>query len=194
MPKRTFKPDETLLLIIDVQERLHQVMDSDAKSIYIKNSAILIQAAVAFAMPIVVSEQYPRGLGHTLPEIDALIQDTPRLEKLHFSCWREDSLRGAIELTGRKTVIVSGIETHVCVLQTVMDLLDAGYHPVVAADAVCSRFASDRVTALGAMAMAGATVYSTESIAFMLLEKAGTQRFKQLSPLFKEKNEPSNAI
>lgn len=185
MPKFIFKPEETLLLVIDIQERLHNAMDPEFKTAYIQNSGILIRTAAAFALPIVVSEQYPRGLGPTIPEIDALLKDTPRIEKLYFSCWREETVRSAIERTGRTIVIVIGIETHVCVLQTVMDLLQAGYHPVVATDAVCSRFASDRLTAIDAMAAAGAVAYSTESIAFMLLEQAGTPTFKQISPLFK---------
>lgn len=185
MPKFTFKPEETLLLVIDIQERLHAAMDAASQAAYIKHSGILIQTATALAMPVVVSEQYPRGLGKTIPEIDAFLPDVPRAEKLSFSCWREETLRRAIEQTGRTTVVVAGIEAHVCVLQTVMDLLQAGYNPVVATDAVCSRFIADRSTAIAAMSAAGAVAYSTESIAFMLLERAGTPAFKQISPLFK---------
>jgi len=185
MSKFQFKPPESLLLVIDIQERLHQAMEEAGKAAYIKNSAILIKTAQAFGMPIVVSEQYPRGLGLTIPEIKALLGETPAHEKLAFSCWREASIRSAIESSKRSTVIVIGIETHVCVLQTVMDLMAAGLNAVVATDAVCSRSASDRVTAVAAMAAAGAVAYSTESIAFMLLEKAGTPEFKQVSPLFK---------
>jgi len=185
MSKYIFEPQETLLLVIDIQERLHQAMEEGFKSAYVRNSNILIRTAQAFDMPVIVSEQYPRGLGKTIPEIEAALGPNPRLEKLHFSCWREQAIRAAIEITGRKSVIVIGIETHVCVLQTVMDLLEAGYRPIVATDAVCSRSPSDRTTAIEAMSAAGAVAYSTESIAFMLLEKAGTPEFKQISPLFK---------
>lgn len=185
MSKFTFKPHETLLLVIDIQERLHQAMEEGLKSAYVKNSGILIKTAQAFGMPILVSEQYPRGLGPTIAEVNALLGEAPKYEKLAFSCWGDEPLRTAIEAAGRKTVIVIGIEAHVCVLQTVLDLLDAGYQPVVATDAVCSRNAADRLTAIQAMSAAGAVAYATESIAFMLLQKAGTQEFKQISPLFK---------
>jgi len=185
MLKFQFKPQESLLLVIDIQERLHQAMEEASKTAYIKNSGILIKTAQAFNMPIVVSEQYPRGLGPTIPEIKSLLGGATVHEKLAFSCWGEAPIRASIESGKRSTVIVIGIETHVCVLQTVMDLIASGYNAVVASDAVCSRNASDRVTALAAMAAAGAVAYSTESIAFMLLERAGTPEFKQISPLFK---------
>ena len=185
MSKFQFKPHEALLLVIDIQERLHQAMEEACKTAYIKNSGILIKTAQCFGMPIVVSEQYPRGLGATIPEIKSLLGEAGVHEKLAFSCWGEAPIRAAIEHSGRSTVIVVGIETHVCVLQTVMDLIASGYHAVVATDAVCSRTASDRVTAVQAMAAAGAVTYSTESIAFMLLERAGTPEFRQISPLFK---------
>jgi len=185
MNKFILKHTDALLLVVDIQERLHNVMDPNFKSTYVKNSAILIETAKAFGMPILVSEQYPRGLGKTIPEIDALLKSIPKIEKLFFSCWREAPIKAAIETSDRKTVIVIGIEAHVCVMQTVMDLLQAGYNAVVATDAVCSRFGSDRFTAIGAMIAAGAVVYSTESIVFLLLEKAGTPTFKQLMPLFK---------
>ena len=185
MSKFQFKPQESLLLVIDIQERLHQAMEEARRSAYVKNSGILIKTAQAFDMPIVVSEQYPRGLGATIPEIKSLLGDAAVYEKLAFSCWDEAPIRASIEAAGRATVIVIGIEAHVCVLQTVMDLMAAGYKTVVAADAVCSRNASDRETALQAMSASGAVAYSTESIAFMLLQRAGTPEFKQISPLFK---------
>jgi len=185
MSRFQFKPQETLLLVIDIQERLHQAMEEACRTAYIKNSGILIKTAQAFGMPIVVSEQYPRGLGATIPEIKSLLGDAGVHEKLAFSCWGESPIRAAIENSGRSTVITIGIETHVCVQQTVMDLMAAGLNAVVATDAVCSRNALDRVTAVQAMSVAGAVAYSTESIAFMLLQRAGTPEFKQISPLFK---------
>ena len=185
MSRFQFKPQDTILLVIDIQERLHQAMEEASKTAYIKNSGILIRTAQAFNIPIVVSEQYPRGLGPTIPEIRTLLGETRVHEKMAFSCWAEAPIRAAIEACARSTVVVIGIEAHVCVLQTVMDLIASGYNAVVATDAVCSRTATDRVTALAAMAAAGAVAYSTESIAFMLLERAGTPEFKQVSPLFK---------
>lgn len=185
MNKFIIRPDDTALLVIDIQERLFNAMEKELKPALIKTNAILIKTARTFGMPVVVSEQYPKGLGPTITEIAELLSDIPRIEKLYFSCFRDVHIRKAIEAAGKLNVIVTGIETHVCVLQTVLDLLDAGYNPVVASDAVLSRNASDRLAAIEAMRDAGAVVYPMETISFMLIEKAGTQEFKQLSPLFK---------
>ena len=183
--KFILNPDDCILGIVDIQDRLYRAMEPEFKNIFVKNAAILIETAKAFAMPIIVSEQYPKGLGKTIPEIDGHLKDIPRFEKLFFSCYRENLIRERIEKQGKASVIVAGIETHVCVLQTVLDLLKDGYNVVVASDAVCSRREMDRHSALDSMAQAGAVIYSTEAIAFMLMEKAGTPRFKQLSSLFK---------
>lgn len=185
MDKFLLTPQNTALLVIDIQERLFNVMEENLKPTLIKNNAILIKTAKTFSMPIVVSEQYPKGLGPTIPEMKEILCETPLIEKTHFSCWREEPVQAAIKTANKKNIIVTGIETHVCVLQTVLDLLSNGYNPVVASDAVLSRNASDRIEAIKAMRDAGAVIYPTETIAFMLLEKAGTPEFKQLSPLFK---------
>lgn len=176
---------DCLLLVVDIQERLHVTMEAALKDTYVKNGVILIDTARTLGVPVVVSEQYPRGLGKTIEEISMHIQGLPRMEKLSFSCMRDESLRKAIEDCSRRTAVLIGIETHVCVMQTALDLMDAGYLPVIASDAVCSRRAHDRIAALDAMARLGVLVYPTETIAFMLMEKAGTPEFKALSPLFK---------
>lgn len=150
-----------------------------------KNGVILIEATRTLGMPVIVTEQYPRGLGRTIDVISGHIDNLPRMEKLSFSCMRDEAIRKAIGDCGRKTAVLIGIETHVCVMQTALDLMDAGYQSVIASDAVCSRRSHDRVTALDAMARLGILVYPTETIAFMLMEKAGTPEFKALSPLFK---------
>jgi nicotinamidase-related amidase len=185
MNKFFIRPEDTALLVIDIQERLFGVMEEQFKSVLIENNAILIKTAMTFNMSIVVSEQYPKGLGPTIPEMAELLADVTKIEKLYFSCFRDEPVRKAIEATGKKNIIITGIETHVCVLQTVLDLIQEDYNPVVASDAVLSRNASDRIAAIEAMRDAGAIIYPTETIAFMLLEKAGTPEFKQLSPLFK---------
>ena len=185
MNKYIIRPEDTALLVIDIQERLFSVMEDQLKPALIKNNAILIKTANAFGMPVVVSEQYPTGLGSTIPEMAELLSDVPKLEKLYFSSFRDEPIRKAIVAAGKKNIIITGIETHVCVFQTVLDLLQAGYNPVVASDAVLSRNASDRLAAIEAMRDAGTIIYPTETISFMLLEKAGTQEFKRLSPLFK---------
>jgi len=178
-------PEDCLLLVIDIQDRLYNAMESDFREVFLNNGKILIETMHAFACPVVVTEQYPRGLGATLSDIGALIEGLHKYEKLAFSCCRDDNIASVIDDSGKKTVIVTGIETHVCVLQTVLDLLCRGYKVVVAADAVCSRRDYDRIYALDAMAGAGALVYTTEAIAFMLLERAGTDIFKKISPFLR---------
>jgi nicotinamidase-related amidase len=185
MNRYLLRPEDCALLVVDIQQRLYAAMEEGFRDTFLKNGLILMKSARAFGMPIVVSEQYPKGLGSTISEVAAVLEGVPRHEKLFFSCYRDQAIQARIDELKRKTVIIAGIETHVCVFQTVIDLLMAGYRVVVADDAVCSRRASDRQSALAEMARAGAQVFSTEMIAFMLLEKAGTALFKELSPLFR---------
>ncbi len=185
LEKFLLTPKECMLLVIDIQERLYAAMEPAFKETMVKNANILIETAKAFEMPIVVSEQYPKGLGNTITPLEENLKEIPKTEKLFFSCCREEPIKASIRKEKRGTVIVLGIETHVCVLQTVLDLLYDGYDVVLASDAVCSRREFDRTASIEAMRDAGAIIYPTESIAFMLMEKAGTLVFKQLSPLFK---------
>lgn len=177
--------NECILVVVDIQERLHVAMEETFKETYVKNGIILIETARTLGMPLIVSEQYPRGLGKTIDVISGHIEGLPRMEKLAFSCMRDNAIRKAVEDSGRKTAVLIGIETHVCVMQTALDMMDAGYQSVIASDAVCSRRSHERITALDAMARLGVMVYPTETIAFMLMERAGTPEFKTLSPLFK---------
>jgi nicotinamidase-related amidase len=179
------KRDSCFLLVIDIQDRLHATMEDQFKNIYVKNSVILIETAKSCQIPIIVSEQYPKGLGPTINDAAGHLEGIHRHEKLFFSCYRDEGIKKAIKSTGRKTAVIVGIETHVCVMQTAIDLLTDGYRVVIAGDAVCSRRPYDRVTSLDAMARLGVLVYPTETIAFMLMEKAGTDLFKKLSGLFK---------
>jgi len=177
--------DECLLVVVDIQERLHAAMHAQSRDSYIRNSAILIETARACGMPVIVSEQYPKGLGPTIADTAAHLEGIPKHEKLFFSCYRDEGMKKAIRSTGRKTAVVAGIEAHVCVFQTALDLMEAGYRVVVACDAVCSRRPEDMNAALDAMARLGVLVYPSETIAFMLIEKAGTDLFRKLSGLFK---------
>jgi len=177
--------DDTLLLIIDIQERLFSVMDEDVQETVTKNTGILTELSLLYDIPIIVTEQYPVGLGHTVTEVLDRTIDAEPLEKLYFDCTRDDGIMKAIEDAGKKTVLVTGIETHVCVFQTVLSLLKRGYNVIIASDAVASRRKHDWKTALQTLREAGALVYPTESIAFLMLEIAGTQEFKRISPLFK---------
>ena len=173
----------TLLLVVDVQQRLAPVI-SGHESV-VANCARLIEGCRVLDVPLLVSEQYPKGLGPTIDELRSLVRDNEVLEKITFSCLRDQSLAETLAETGRDTLLVCGVESHVCVTQTVMDALDAGYHVQVAADAVGSRSDVNRRVALERMAAEGAVVTTTESALFELLKKAGTNEFKQISKLVK---------
>jgi nicotinamidase-related amidase len=179
------KRDDTALIVIDIQERLAAAMKEKIMEQVVKNTAILIETAKTFGMPLVISEQYRKGLGLIVAPLQEKIAGCEVLEKLHFDCTRDDALDRKIASVGRKTFVVAGIETHVCVFQTALSLLCRGYRVVVASDAVASRRKHDWKYSLRALAQAGALIYPTETISFMLLEKAGTAEFKKLSPLFK---------
>ncbi len=173
------------LMVIDIQEKLAAAIKPPIVEQTVKNTIILVEAAKLFGMPVIVSEQYRKGLGLTVGPLAEKLAGIKPLEKLCFDCVRDDALARAIAAAGRRTFILTGIETHVCVFQTALSLLRKGYRVVVASDAVASRRKHDWEYALRALAVAGALVYPTETISFMLLEKAGTGEFKKLSPLFK---------
>ncbi len=177
--------NETALLIIDIQERLFAAMKSKVRENLKKNSAILIETAKLFNIPIIVSEQYKKGLGATIPELSEKMEKAIYLEKIHFDCMKDNTLNRTILETNKKTIIICGVETHVCVFQTALTLLKEGINIVIASDAVGSRRKHDWQTAIKALNNAGAVIYPTETISFMLLEKAGTPEFKALAPMFK---------
>jgi nicotinamidase-related amidase len=166
--------DRAALLVIDVQEgfRPYAVFDGVATA-----CAKLLQAARIMQVPALVSEQYPKGLGHTAPEVG--LRDEPRIEKSVFSAARAEHF----DLLGRDQVIVCGIETHVCVSQTVHDLLDDGLQVHVLADAVGSRHDIDYQRGLQRMERAGAVISTVEAALFELLERAGTPEFKAVQKL-----------
>ena len=174
------------LLVVDVQERLLPVM-ADAKGV-VSGCSILLKAAKALDVPVTISEQYPKGLGHTVKALLEGIGNAPVFEKLAFSCWRDDSLRKhftAHHDGGRPQVIIAGIEAHVCVAQTAIDMAQAGFGVFVVADAVSARTESSANLALARMGQSGVEVINTEMAVFELLGKAGTPEFKTLSALIK---------
>jgi nicotinamidase-related amidase len=176
---------DSFVLVIDVQERLHAAMDEACRHACAGGCALMVQAARGLNLPIVVTEQYPEGLGRTIPELAARLEGVPRVSKLSFSCMREGPVADVIRSHGRNTAVLVGIEAHVCVLQTALDMMDAGMKVAVASDAVCSRRASDKEAALEAMRGLGVLVYPVETVIFMLLGRAGTPEFRALSPLLK---------
>ncbi len=165
------------LLVVDVQEKLLPAIDG-AEALAAR-LAWLVEAANDCDLPVVFSEQYPQGLGPTIAALKALAPAAQTVEKLHFSCTAAACLPAG--LLARKQVIVCGMETHVCVLQTVLGLLQLGKQVFVVADAVGSRSAADRELALSRMQGAGAVLVSREMVLFEMLEKAGGEHFKAMS-------------
>ena len=175
--------NESVALVVDIQEKLFPHIDNHNK--LQTNCEILLSGLNVLDIPIVVTEQYPKGLGPTIKSISSLITDFNPIEKLSFSCCGEKKFLESLHEYGKRNVIIFGIETHVCVLQTVMDLIERGYHPVVIEDCVSSRKSSDRETALKRMAREGVIITTYESILFELCEVAGTEQFKKISKLVK---------
>jgi nicotinamidase-related amidase len=179
-------PDRCALLVIDIQERLAAAMPSDILTAILRNTCILIETAREFHMPILVSEQYPKGLGPTVAEVRAALPaDTTPIAKLAFSCCREEAFANLFAGRPGLDFILCGMETHVCVLQTALDLLQQGRRVYIAADAVCSRTRSNWSIGLDTMRQGGAVIGSTEMFAFGLLGAAGTEQFKRISKLVK---------
>jgi nicotinamidase-related amidase len=166
--------NKVALVVVDVQEGFRSYASFDAVA---QACSKLVQGARILQVPRLVSEQYPKGLGHTAPEVS--LQDEPRIEKTVFSAARAEGF----DLAGRTQAIVCGIETHVCVSQTVHDLLERGVEVHVPADAVGSRHELDYERGLERLECAGAIVSTVESVLFELLERAGTPEFKAVQRL-----------
>jgi nicotinamidase-related amidase len=175
---------DALVLLIDVQDKLAQAMPAEGMTRLKKNAAVLLKVARRLGLPIVASEQYRKGLGETVPELRELLPKEP-IEKLEFSCGASKPVAREIVQTGRKQVVVVGMEAHVCVFQTVRDLLRGGFAVFLPQDAVVSRSEENRQVGLRLSEKAGATVTSTETIVFDLLGVAGTPEFKELAPLIR---------
>ena len=178
---RLLTQDQAALLVIDVQERINAVM---ADQSHLPRIEVLAEACKGLNVPVIGSEQYPQGLGSTVPSLATALGETPPA-KLTFSCFRDHDLRTTIDTSGRTQFVITGIETHVCVLQTVIDLLDAGHQVHVPHDAVNSRRPADKEWALHRMAAAGAVITSTESALFELVERCDTADFKMVAKLIK---------
>ncbi|MSM41614.1 MAG: isochorismatase family protein [Geobacter sp.] len=174
--------NDAVLVVIDVQEKLCRAMDEKVLERLTTNIGILQEAARELGMPQVATEQYVKGLGETL----CLLKDRlaePAIEKMTFSCCGETPFPDRLKALGRKQVIITGMETHVCVLQTVLELLDAGFVVHLVRDAVMSRRKDNWFVGLETARAAGAVITSTEAALFQLLKVAGTEEFKKLSKL-----------
>lgn len=179
--------EEAVLVVVDVQERLVPAIHKDLYPRSLKNMQIAIEAAGTLGLPIILTEQYPKGLGKTVPEVmRALDGKNHRLiEKMTFSSARDEGFLSAVSDLNRRQVIMVGMETHVCVYQTSVDLSRAGYSLFILDDAVSSRSLHDYQSGLQALRDAGCTVVSTETATFQLLKVAATPEFKKLVSLIK---------
>ncbi|MFP4565630.1 MAG: isochorismatase family protein [Spirochaetaceae bacterium] len=170
-------------VIVDVQSRLFPYMyDSYALQ---QSLRTLIAGLQLLEVPTLVTQQYTKGLGESIEPVGAAFDRFEPIEKTAFSCLDEPAFTTALEQTGRHHIIIAGIEAHVCLLQTSMDLLEAGYTPVVVEDATSSRRRNDKQVAIERMRHAGVVVTTTESILFELCRYSGTDTFKALSRLVK---------
>jgi nicotinamidase-related amidase len=175
-------------LIVDFQERLAAAMPPGERQECERNVLTLIEVAKRLGLPVMLSEQYPKGLGATVPSIAAAlggVAGLERIEKLEFACTDSAAFRAPYDKFGREQWIVAGMEAHVCVYQTVRGLIDLGATVHVPGDAVISRAAANHRIGLGLVERAGAVVTSTEVVAFDLLQRAGTDDFKAISKLIR---------
>lgn len=171
--------EHTVALVVDYQEKLIPVMHEKEQLIH--NSCILLEGLKTLDVPMIVTQQYTKGLGMTVEEIMQAAGMTEYIDKIAFTAFDcvEEKIRA------KKYVIVCGIETHICVLQTVIDLKSAGYIPVLVADCVSSRKASDKAVALERARQEGAIVTTYESLLFELLKVAGTETSKKIQKLIR---------
>jgi len=179
-PQPKLHRDRCVILVVDVQDRLTPAMPPDVLERLVKYTRALIHTGKTLGMPVLATEQYPKGLGRTLPELAELLPAAP-LEKVHFSCGADPAFQRALENTGRKQVVVAGMESHVCVFQTARDLVALGFDVHVCADAVASRTEEHRRTGLELCSQAGATVTTAETAIFDLLHQAATPEFKAVA-------------
>ena len=175
-------PDNTVLLVVDVQDKLLAAIHEADRCV--EAARRMIEAGRVLGLPILLTEQYPAGLGRTCAVLAGLLADVRPIEKTRFSGCVEGLTTRLRELA-RPNVIVVGIEAHVCVQQTVLDLLRLGYSPYLCADAVGSRRPLDQDTAINRVAQAGAIVTTTESVIFELLGEADTDDFRRILPIVK---------
>lgn len=180
------------LIIIDMQTRLVTAMSQDALQTAVKNTSILAQAAVLLAVPTIITEQYPAGLGHTVPELLALLPSVKPVEKISFSSMAEPKFNRQLT-RDRSQVVLAGMEAHICVLQTALNLIalaTSGEHEsskqvFVAEDAIISRNPANKANAIARMREAGCIISNTESIVFEWLGKAEGDTFKVISKLIR---------
>lgn len=177
------KIENASLLIIDIQGNLAHSMRG--KELLFKNTQKLIKGIQILGIPIIWTEQNPKGLGPTIPEIADLMSNIRPISKMTFSCCQNDLFIQALKTLNRKQVLVSGIETHVCIYQTSLDLVDLGYEVQVVTDAVSSRNIDNKEIGLQKMKDYGVSLTSVETVLFELLKVAEGEQFKEILKIIK---------
>lgn len=184
MNKSLIETQSSLLVVIDVQQRLAAAMPQETKDQVIKQIGVLLQASEALAVPTVVTEQYPKGLGPTEPALtQATSEKLNTIEKTCFSCLHCRTFADQVDGSNKKQIILTGMEAHICVLQTALDLQHSGYQVFVVEDAVCSRTQANKDNAMHRLRQEGVIVTNTESVLFEWLRDAQHPEFKTLSKL-----------
>ena len=174
----------SILLLVDIQEKLMPAMHEPQR--VVANAAILLGAAYRLGAPVIVTEQYPKGLGHTVPEIAGLIRDRDAvMPKLTFSAAADASTLARLRQSRRSQVVIAGVEAHVCVMQSAIGLVQAGYQVFVTADATSARSPRNVELAMNRLNLNGVSVVSTEMVLFEWLARAGTDEFRELSRLIR---------
>jgi nicotinamidase-related amidase len=183
--RRSLKAEHCALLVIDIQEKLLPPIFQRER--LVRNSQLLIRLAGILKVPVLVSTQYAKGLGQTVPEIASLLPEAQPIDKQMFSCFGSDVFCSMLKrLPGtRNTVLLCGMESHICVMQTALGALNGGYIVHVASDAVSSRSESNWKIGLERMRAAGAILSSTEMMTYELLRSSGTEAFRELLPYLK---------
>ncbi len=178
-----FTTDNTVLVVIDIQDRLFRVMTD--KERLLQNVLKLIRGVQVLEIPVILTEQYPAGLGPTLPEITRLLPDIKPVEKVCFNCCDEERFRQELESLKRQQVLIAGIEAHICVYQTAMALLNRGYEVQVVVDGIASREVENKEVCLTRLNSAGVSPTTTEMALFELLKVGRGDKFKQISNIVK---------
>ena len=176
------RAQDSVLVIIDMQERLVPAMQAPARTI--RNTKTLLAAAGEVEVPVIMTEQYPKGLGATVPEL-AAVPGATVLSKMHFSCMEDDGFAAAFRGLGRRQAVIAGMEAHICVVQTAASLIEDGYEVFVVSDATASRTLESEQACIARLNASGVGIVTTEMVVFEWLGKAGTPAFKKLLPLIK---------
>lgn len=182
MHKYTLDREDIVLFIIDIQDRLARVMKY--KDQVIANNVILIKTAEEMNFPVIATEQYPKGLGSTVPELLDLLDEDNIFSKNYFTAYTDEVAR-KLKTLDKKKILLTGIETHICVFQTARDLINYGYEVFLVKDAVTSRSKENWCNGLDLIQSMGAVITNTETALYDLLKVSGTPEFKTLSQLIK---------